>query len=346
MQLSIFDLTPDPTPTRLRYPDPRKARKLRELADSLQSQIDKKLDPAIGHQRPTRRRAGIVASMREDGKRLQQIQFWLRAMADEAETGTLADILGQITAKTQLEVLHSFCYHRWRDEAINRILADRTGDWYGKLTRANLNSLARIEKAIAALQALDCPASEDPAIVRIRELERGLIGRDIRGYFPTPQPICERMVRLARLEDGMRVWEPGAGKGSIAEVIRETARVQLDVCELQAELRQILELKGFNVIGFNCFDVTGEYDRILMNPPFGKGLEISHITHAYNRLADGGRLVTIAPESVNFRKDRAYREFRDWLADRTVLDEALPEGAFLESDRPTGVRTRLLVLEK
>jgi 16S rRNA G1207 methylase RsmC len=123
------------------------------------------------------------------------------------------------------------------------------------------------------------------------------------------------MVRLARLEDGMSVWEPGAGKGSIAEVIRETARVRLDVCELQAELRQILELKGFNVIGFNCFEVTGEYDRILMNPPFGKGLEISHITHAYNRLADGGRLVTIAPESVSFRKDRAYREFRDWLAD-------------------------------
>jgi len=42
----------------LRYPDPRKAQKLRELAASLQSQIDKKLDPAISHQRPTRRRAG------------------------------------------------------------------------------------------------------------------------------------------------------------------------------------------------------------------------------------------------------------------------------------------------
>jgi hypothetical protein len=251
MQLSIFDLTPDSTPTRLRYPDPSKARKLRELADSLQSQIDKKLDPAIGYQRPTRRRAGIVASMREDGKRLQQIQSWLRAMADGAENGTLADILGNITTKTQLEVLYSFCYHRWRDEAINRVLADKSCDWYGKLVRANLNSLGRLKKAIAALQALDCPAPEDLAIVRIRELERALIGRDIRGYFPTPRPLCERMVRLAKLEDGMSVWEPGAGKGSIAEVIRETARVQLDVCELQAELRQILQLKGFNIIQGN-----------------------------------------------------------------------------------------------
>jgi hypothetical protein len=101
-----------------------------------------------------------------------------------------------------------------------------------------------------------------------------------------------------------------------------------------------------NIIGFNCFDVTGEYDRILMNPPFGKGSEISHITHAYNCLGNGGQLVTISPESVSFRKDRTYREFRDWLADKTVLNEALPDGTFLESDRPTGVRTRLLVLEK
>ncbi len=85
----------------------------------------------------------------------------------------------------------------------------------------------------------------------------------------------------------MSVWEPSAGKGSITEAIRESVQVNLDVCELQAELRQILQLKGFNVIAFNCFDVTGEYDRILMNPPFGKGLEISHITHAFDILTAG-----------------------------------------------------------
>ncbi|AUS35937.1 hypothetical protein amyaer_p04885 (plasmid) [Microcystis aeruginosa NIES-2481] len=84
----------------------------------------------------------------------------------------------------------------------------------------------------------------------------------------------------------------------------------------------------------------------MINPPFGKGLEISHITHAYNCLTERGRLVTIAPESVSFRKDRNYQQFRNWLADKTVLVEALPDNAFLESDRPTGVRTRLLVLAK
>jgi hypothetical protein len=184
MQLSIFDLPPDPVPTRLRYPDPRKAQKLRELAASLQSQIDKKMNPAISHQRPTRRRAGIVASMREDGKQLQRIQSWLRVMADEAETGTLPDILQRITTKTQLEVLYSFCYHRWRDEDIHRILTDRNCHWYSKLERAHLNSLDRIKRAITALQSLDNLALEDPTLIQIQELERALIGRNIRGYFP------------------------------------------------------------------------------------------------------------------------------------------------------------------
>ena len=216
----------------------------------------------------------------------------------------------------------------------------------GKAWSVSHSSAYRYKRAITALQSLDNPVPEDPTLIQIQELERYLIGRNIRGYFPTPRPICERMIKLAMLRNGMNVWEPSAGKGSIAEVIRESVRVNLDVCELQAELRQILQLKEFNVIAFNCFDVTRNYDRILMNPPFGKGLEISHITHAYNRLTEGGRLVTITPESVSFRKDRNYQQFRNWLADKTVLDEALPDNAFLESDRPTGVRTRLLVLAK
>ena len=37
----------------------------------------------------------------------------------------------------------------------------------------------------------------------------------------------------------------------------------------------------------------------------------------------GGRLVTIAPESVSFRKDRNYQQFRNWLTDKTVLVDIL-----------------------
>ncbi|WP_042711104.1 hypothetical protein WH8501_00270 [Crocosphaera watsonii WH 8501] len=63
LQLSIFDLPVQDTPTKLRYPNPKKAQKFRDLADRMQSQIDNKLNPAIGQQRPTRRRARIAASI-------------------------------------------------------------------------------------------------------------------------------------------------------------------------------------------------------------------------------------------------------------------------------------------
>ncbi|MDV3002449.1 MAG: hypothetical protein N5P05_004104 (plasmid) [Chroococcopsis gigantea SAG 12.99] len=346
-QLSIFDIKPDSTPTQLRYPDPTKARKLRDLADNLQPQIDAKLNPAIAHQRPTRRRAAIVASMRQDAEQLQQIQSWFREMANLVEQGTLPHLLEKIASKSQLEVLYCLNSGNWSDSSIDRILSDKSSDWYAKLGRANLTTVEKIRQAIAILKSFDSKPTEPPTIVKIRNLERQLIGRNIPGYFPTPRSVCERMVQLADLRDGQRVLEPSAGKGSIAEVIRGAAEVGLDVCELQSDLREILVLKGFSVIARDCFEVTDRvYDRILMNPPFGKGAELAHITHAYTLLAEDGRLVAIVPESVSFRQDRQYQDFRDWLADKIILDEPLPEGAFLNSDRPTAVRTRLIVLEK
>jgi len=35
MQLSIFDLQPDSIPTIIKYPNPRKAQRLRDLAESM-----------------------------------------------------------------------------------------------------------------------------------------------------------------------------------------------------------------------------------------------------------------------------------------------------------------------
>lgn len=46
-QLSIFDLPVQDTPTKLRYPNPKKAKKFRDLAERMQSQIDNKLNPEI-----------------------------------------------------------------------------------------------------------------------------------------------------------------------------------------------------------------------------------------------------------------------------------------------------------
>ncbi len=44
-QLSIFDLPVQDTPTKLRYPNPKKAQKFRDLAERMQSQIDAEAKP-------------------------------------------------------------------------------------------------------------------------------------------------------------------------------------------------------------------------------------------------------------------------------------------------------------
>ena len=343
-QLSIFDLPLQDTPTKLRYPNPKKGQKLRDLADKMQSQIDNKLNPAIGQQRPTRRRARIAASMREDGEKLALIQAWLYAIAEALDEGTLPRILSDITTKTQLSTLYDLKHSPWRDHLIKQQLTK--DGWAKSLLRANIRTVSRVKSVIAALEELHQTPVIDPKVKQIAEIELSLIGTDIPGYFPTPKPVCEQMVRLANLKPGFRVWEPSGGKGDIANAIKEAADVNLEVSELNYDLRQLLKLKGFNVIGSDCFDITTSYNRILMNPPFVKGSEIPHIRYAYDHLVEGGRLVAISPESIEFRKDKKYREFREWLEDQYVINDPLPQGSFLNSDRSTGVNTRILVLEK
>ncbi|MCH2192459.1 MAG: SAM-dependent DNA methyltransferase [Gammaproteobacteria bacterium] len=351
-QLSIFDLPVQDPPTKLRYPNPKKAQKFRDLAERMQSQIDNKLNPALGQQRPTRRRARIAASMREDGEKLALIQSWLYAMADALDEGTLPRILSDISTKTQLSILSDLKHPSWRDHLIPQHLTP--DGWASCLLRANIRTVRSIKQAIAALEELHQAPVIDPKVKQIAEIERSLIGTTIPGYFPTPKPVCEQMVKLAMLRNGQRVWEPSAGKGDIASAINEAADVNLEVCELNSNLRQLLKLKGFNFIGSDCFNVTTSYDRILMNPPFVKGSEMTHIRYTFDRLVDGGRLVAIAPESIEFRKDRKYREFREWLEDKCIINDPLPQGSFLNSglaprvrlQRSTGVNTRILVLER
>jgi hypothetical protein len=350
LQLSIFEhITPHHNPSPLRFPNPRKAEKLRDLADSMNSQIEEKLHPAIANQRSTARRARIARSIREDGEKLQQIQSWLYAMAEAADIGVLPDILSNITTKSQLEPLYSFTHERWSDPEIAKCFHNNPWNWGDKLRRAKLHNLNLVKRALASLQSLHQPAPIDRIQQQIQDLEQDIIGVEFPGYFPTPTDICKQMVELASLSDGMKVLEPSGGKGSLCESITEAASVQLDVCEVQYTLRKLLQLKGFNVIASDFLELEPkpQYQRILMNPPFGRGAqEVHHIHHAYKCLAPFGRIVAIMPESITFRKDLIYREFREWLKDKCYLNEALPDGTFLASDRPTALRTRLLVIEK
>ena len=85
---------------------------------------------------------------------------------------------------------------------------------------------------------------------RVKELERAMVGRQNDGldFFPTPAHIADEMVEAAGIEEGMAVLEPSAGMGHIAERIRASG-VDPDVVEASGSRRELLEAKGFNVVG-------------------------------------------------------------------------------------------------
>ena len=71
---------------------------------------------------------------------------------------------------------------------------------------------------------------------------------------PTPTNVVQDMIEVAGIEEGMSVLEPSAGMGHIADNLRE-AGFDPDVAELSGDRRELLELKGFNVVGSDFMDI-------------------------------------------------------------------------------------------
>ena len=52
------------------------------------------------------------------------------------------------------------------------------------------------------------------------------------------------------------------------------------------------------------------YDRVIMNPPFTRGQDVTHVQHALRFVRPGRRLVAVMPASIKSRADKAARAFR------------------------------------
>jgi len=215
------------------------------------------------------------------------------------------------------------------------------------LSRMGIESPAEFRAALREFIGLrEAPAAPD----KVKQLERAMIGRRNDGldFFPTPESVADEMVAAADIQPGMRVLEPSAGMGHIAERIR-AAEVEPEVGEVSADRRELLDAKGFAVVAQDFLALTeGGYDRILMNPPFSEGRDIQHVRHAYDLLKPGGRLVAIMGESAFTNQNKRATEFREWLESVGGTEEKLPEGTFNDPSLPvnTGANARMVVIEK
>lgn len=220
---------------------------------------------------------------------------------------------------------------------------------------------AAVPAPVAALQPEATPAStSEPETVdapravyqlpekndfdKMREqLKTGVQVVSAPQLFPTPRDLAGRMAELAELSEGMRVLEPSAGTGALLAAVREAIgeSVTVTAIEIDARLCDTLRVKheGAEIINRDfrqCGEELGQFDRILMNPPFVDAQDISHILHAKKYLKPGGVLVAICANGP-----RQNEVLRPMIEQNRGLWEVLPSGAFKTSG--TMVSTVLMV---
>lgn len=113
--------------------------------------------------------------------------------------------------------------------------------------------------------------------------------------FPTPPALAARMVEMAGIEPGMRVLEPSCGTGNLVHAIDEAGgevfAVEINpllAAATKALCADFLTLSWSDpdwTFGLECFD------SVVMNPPFGGGVDVAHVLHALTFLKPGGLLV-------------------------------------------------------
>ena len=142
------------------------------------------------------------------------------------------------------------------------------------LSSAASGLIAQLETALVSL--------------KVEQLQKQAISEGIFDFFPTPQPLSEKMLLLAQLEPGMKMLEPSAGLGHICREAQKLG-VETDCFEISPLLRRGLLLQGFNVVGedFLASTPSAIYDRILANPPFSRNGVARHTLHARLLVASG-----------------------------------------------------------
>lgn len=151
--------------------------------------------------------------------------------------------------------------------------------------------------------------------------------------FTTPAPLALRLVDAAGILPAHRVLEPSAGTGRILDALagRCAEVVAVELCpQLQAILYARYPgvcLKAGDFLGKSASDL-GTFDRVVMNPPFRRGLDVRHVLHAITLLRPGGVLVSLVYNGVV-----QHRHLRPIAS----TWEVLPDGSFTSEGTSAGV---------
>jgi len=146
----------------------------------------------------------------------------------------------------------------------------------------------------------------------------------VHQLFQTPPAIAERLALMLALEPGARILEPSAGLGRLLDAVAPYRPSEVVAVELAKECAGELfrqERPGVTIKQRDFLTVTpeeiGEFDAVIMNPPFTMRADIAHINHAAKFLRPGGKLVAICMATDRRRTAFAGYQWAD-----------LPAGSF------------------
>lgn len=187
---------------------------------------------------------------------------------------------------------------------------------------------------------------EDPSDVVYNSLALGYVIDSKKAFqqFFTPDSVADVLVDFANIGSAEYVLEPSAGQGAIARAIsRRSSMAHITAVEIDPTFHVKLKecCHQVAICDFLCWDGSGLYDAVVMNPPFTNCQDVKHVREAWEYLRPGGSLTAITSPGWTFRSDRLCTEFRAWLeADGGFDTRELDAGAFSESG--TDIRTVMI----
>lgn len=196
-------------------------------------------------------------------------------------------------------------------------------------------ALTDINKALAEFYGDVLPDAEEETVT----FRPGTaVSKDLQ-FYGTPSDAIDHLLGEAGIykpstysrgdAPAYRVLEPSCGDGRILDALR-TCRCDAVGIEYHAGRAAEARAKGHTVLTANFLEQppTGDFDFVVMNPPFYGRHYIKHVRHALKFLKPGGTLVSILPATAWYD----HKELKGNWSD-------LPVGSFAESGTnvPTGI---------
>lgn len=169
---------------------------------------------------------------------------------------------------------------------------------------------------------------------------------EVFDFYPTPVELVELVQDLAEVRSTDTILEPSAGTGNLITGYNTN---NITCVELSPILAEVLINKGYNVnnMSFEDYAINNsvKFDRIIMNPPFGKRLDAKHIDLAFNMLKNDGILIAISSTGIKNATDKASKKYQDLYEKYGVFQE-IYKGMFKNSGKGTSIDVMVTKLIK